>query len=68
MINLRERKARIIEYRAQQRASGKIITGPERPVISSRYAEPKDRNNSARLVEFHARYHGEKEPRIQLWA
>ena len=55
------------EIRAQRRAKGLIVTGPERPVIGCRAHCRKDPANSARAVEFHSRWHGHKEPRLQLW-
>lgn len=56
------------EIRAQRRAKGLIITGPERPVIGRQHGiKRKDPENAARAVEFYARYHGVKEPRLQLW-
>lgn len=62
-----ERRARVVEHRAQQRARGVIIRGPERPIIASRWHQPKDPANAARLTEWHSRRHGQAEPRLQLW-
>ncbi|MFG6159663.1 hypothetical protein ACGTNG_12725 [Halomonas sp. 1390] len=62
-----ERRTRVAEHRAQQRARGAIIRGPERPIIGSRWNQPKDPANAARAVEFHARWHDRAEPRLQLW-
>ncbi len=55
------------ELRAQNRARGKIISSPARPVIGCRAAEPKDPVNQARCAEFHARWNNQKEPLLQIW-
>lgn len=62
-----DRRARLTELRAQQRAQGAVIRGPERPIIGCRAHLPKDPANAARAVEFHARWHGQAEPRLQLY-
>ncbi|WP_413616442.1 hypothetical protein MRB56_09245 [Halomonas cupida] len=67
-IHLRDRQSFMAEWRAQRRARGHVISKPERPVISSHWTEPKDPANAARAVEFYARWHGQKEPRVILWA
>ncbi|MCO7216846.1 hypothetical protein [Halomonas sp. OfavH-34-E] len=56
------------ERRAQLRAQGVVITGPERPIIGCRaHQPPADPANRARLASFHARWNGQAEPRLQLY-
>lgn len=56
-----------IEHRAQRRARGAIIRNSDRPIIASRWTQPKSPENAARLVEWHARWHGHAEPTLQIW-
>lgn len=58
----------LIERRAQQRAQGVVISGPQRPIIGCRAGQPPaDPGNRARLAAFHARWQGQSEPLLQLW-
>ncbi|MDR5859435.1 hypothetical protein FZZ93_05640 [Halomonas eurihalina] len=67
-MNIKERKARLIEEKRQARAKGKIITSPQHPIIGSRaHEQPSDPANRARRADFHARWNGQAEPLIQLW-
>lgn len=68
-MNLRERQPFMAEWRAQRRAKGHVIGKPERPIVGCQHGiKFKDPANAARAVEFYARWHGQKETRIQLWS
>jgi len=57
------------ERRAQLRAQGIVITGPERPIIGCRaHQKKRDPANAARVADFYQRWHGQKDARLQLWA
>lgn len=63
-----------IEYNAQARAKGYVITKPSRPIIASRPFDPSAIHsaegalNAKRMAVFHARWRGQAEPNLQLWS
>lgn len=72
-MNIVERRARIAERRAQQRAQSAVITGPDHPIIAGRPFDPSKadtlqaRANARRLSDYHRRRAGQAEPRLQLY-
>lgn len=63
--------AKAIEWRAQRRTAGYIITGPERPIIASRplvnNGSHEAVENARRRSEFYRRLYGQAEARIEIW-
>ncbi|GEK49205.1 hypothetical protein HPA02_34880 [Bisbaumannia pacifica] len=63
----------LIEHRAQQRAQGVVIAGPQRPIIASRPFDPERARdaqglaNARRWADYHARRAGQAAALIQLW-
>lgn len=63
----------LAEMRAQARARGAIITGPQPPIIGSRPFDPskvrsaQDAVNARRWAAFHSRYAGQAAALLQLW-